>query len=48
MADPLPEPNQLTRYVDREGRLTPEGWRLLAAIVELLRAHETRIAALEP
>lgn len=48
MAEDLPEPNQLTRYVDREGRLTPEGWALLAAIVELLRAHETRITTLEP
>lgn len=44
----VPEPRLGVRYIDAEGRLTPEGMRLLLAVVEALNALETRVEAIEP
>lgn len=43
----MTDPNQLTRYVDQEGRLTKEGWLWLQQLVAYARSLEERIAALE-
>lgn len=43
-----PDPQQMVRYVDAQGRLTREGMELLQRIVASLKDHETRLTALEP
>lgn len=47
MAD-IPTANQITRYVDPQGRLTPEGWTLIFLMLEFMREIDARVAALEP
>lgn len=41
-------PQPFIRYVDKEGRLTPEGILLLQRMVEAMADHEARIVTLEP
>lgn len=51
MADPkppVPAPLVSARYVDADGRLTPEGHAFFAALARRLNDHEARLAALEP
>ena len=45
---PVQTPKAPVRYVDSDGRLTPEGMQLLLAVVARLNDHETRLSALEP
>jgi len=43
-----PEINAVLQYVTPDGRLTPEGLRLFARLLDVLRDHEARITTLEP
>jgi hypothetical protein len=48
---PIQRPSVASPFVDEGGRLTPEGYAVLAAAVALTRRvndHEARLAALEP
>jgi hypothetical protein len=42
----LPDPDQLTRVVGEDGRLTRDGWLLLRSMVEYMRTQDAGIAAL--
>lgn len=51
----VPTPQLGVRYIREDGKLTPEGMRLLLRMAEAIRAlettatdHETRITILEP
>lgn len=44
----LLEPTLIEQYVDKDGRLTIEGVKLLERIIAMLRDHEARIETLEP
>jgi len=42
------EPTLIEQYIDKDGRLTIEGVKLLDRIIAILRDHEARIETLEP
>lgn len=45
---PVESPQQFTRYVDAEGRLTTEGVIMFQKLVEAIQDLQSRVEALEP
>lgn len=45
MALPLIKPEAFERYVDGDGRLTPEGMRMFLYLLAYVEDHEARLTA---
>lgn len=45
MALPLIRPQAFNQYVDKDGRLTPEGMRMFLYLLAYVEDHEARLVA---